>query len=318
MSQCLAAGIIVVDHLCSPIPRLPRAGELVMADELPLRIGGCAANASIDLARVGVEVGIAGCVGDDPLGQFALDTLAASGVRIDAAVRRPGVATSGTLILNVQGEDRRFIHAFGANATLRVADIPLPRVLESRVFYLGGYLLVPSLEVDALAELFCQARRRGVTTVLDVALPGEGDFWPRVEPLLPEVDVFLPNQDEAWALTGLENPAEQARRFVAAGAGCAVITCGHEGSVLAHGKQLIRAGTYPAEYVGGTGAGDAFDAGYIAGLLAGEDPIGCLRWGSALGASCVRSVGATDSVFTRPEAIEFMQRHELPLERLAG
>jgi sugar/nucleoside kinase (ribokinase family) len=65
--------------------------------------------------------------------------------------------------------------------------------------------------------------------------------------------------------------------------------------------------------VGGTGAGDAFDAGYIAGLLAGEDPYGCLRWGSALGASCVRAIGATESVFTRTEAETFMRKQHLEI-----
>ena len=68
--------------------------------------------------------------------------------------------------------------------------------------------------------------------------------------------------------------------------------------------------------MGGTGAGDAFDAGYIAGLLNGDDPSRCLEWGSALGASCVRSIGATESVFTRDEALEFMREHPLEMEAL--
>ncbi len=92
-----------------------------------------------------------------------------------------------------------------------------------------------------------------------------------------------------------------------------VITCGDEGSVLVSDGLRLRAGTYPTQYVGGTGAGDAFDAGYIAGLLAGEDPAGCLRWGSALGASCVRSIGATESVFTRAEAQAFMRASTLAI-----
>jgi sugar/nucleoside kinase (ribokinase family) len=77
----------------------------------------------------------------------------------------------------------------------------------------------------------------------------------------------------------------------------------------------IHAGVYPTQYVGGTGAGDAFDAGYITGILAGEDAVGCLKWGSALGASCVRGIGATESVFNRQEAIDFMKRHQLQIER---
>jgi sugar/nucleoside kinase (ribokinase family) len=73
---------------------------------------------------------------------------------------------------------------------------------------------------------------------------------------------------------------------------------------------------YPADFVGGAGSGDAFDAGYIAGLLAGEDPAGCLRWGSALGASCVRSIGTTESIFSRDQAEAFMRQYDLELETI--
>jgi hypothetical protein len=66
--DCFSAGILVADHLCAPIDHLPAAGELVLTDDLPLQIGGCAANTAIDLARLGVRVGILGCVGQDPSG----------------------------------------------------------------------------------------------------------------------------------------------------------------------------------------------------------------------------------------------------------
>ncbi|MFW5693399.1 MAG: carbohydrate kinase family protein, partial [Thermoguttaceae bacterium] len=132
--------------------------------------------------------------------------------------------------------------------------------------------------------------------------------------VLPEVDVFLPNDDEAAVITGLRDPFEQAQRFREAGTKTVVVTQGERGSLLLSDTHRLRAGTYPAEYLGGTGSGDAFDAGYCAGLLRGEDPAGCLRWGSALGASCVRALGATESVFTRGEAEAFLREHELPIE----
>ena len=84
-----------------------------MADELPLSIGGNAANVSMNLARLGVTVGAVGCVGDDVFGQFAIQTLKAGGVDMRGVSVLSGVATSATLILNVKGEDRRFIHTAG-------------------------------------------------------------------------------------------------------------------------------------------------------------------------------------------------------------
>lgn len=312
--DCLSVGILVADHLCAPIERVPAAGQLILADHLSLSIGGCASNAAVDLARVGVRVGIVGSVGRDVFGRFIVETLAAAGVDTESVRELDGVGTSGTLIINVRGEDRRFIHTVGANARFTAADIPLERVRRAKVLYVGGYLLMPALDPEELAHVFRQARAAGVITVLDVVLPGPGDHAARLAPVLRETDVFLPNEDEAAAITGLTDPRAQAEHFRAAGARTAVITCGGSGTVLAAEGLRLRAGSFPAEYVGGTGAGDAFDAGYIAGLLAGCDPRGCLAWASALGASCVRSISATESVFSRAEAEAFLAGHALQID----
>lgn len=312
--DCLSVGVLVADHLCAPIPRVPNAGELLLSDHLLLNIGGCASNAAMDLARLGVRVGVAGCVGDDAFGRFVIETLDDRGVDTSSIRRLSDVGTSGTLIINVSGEDRRFIHTIGANGRLSAADIPLARIRLAKVFYVGGFFLMPNLRAADLAELFRQARAAGVITMLDVVVPGPGDYWPQLQPLLPETDIFLPNNDEAALLTGLDDPRRQAERFHAAGARTVVITCGGRGTVLVADGLRLQAETYPVNYVGATGAGDAFDAGYIAGLLEGGDPRRCLEWGSALGASCVRSIGATDSVFNRDEAIAFMRDHRLKIE----
>jgi len=312
--DCLSVGILVADHGCAPIDRVPAAGELILAENLSLSIGGCASNAAVDLKRVGVNVGIVGCVGQDVLGRFVLDSLRAENVDTDSIRELAGIGTSATLVVNVAGQDRRFIHTIGANARVTAADIPLDRVRTAKILYVGGYLLMPALEANGLAAVFRKAREWGVTTILDIVLPGPGDHMARLAPVLAETDIFLPNSDEAAAITGMLDPRDQAEKFLAAGAGAAVITCGGQGTVFASSRQRLHAGVYPTEYVGGTGAGDAFDAGYIAGLLAGCDPRGCLSWASALGASCVRSISATESVFTRKEAQDFMSRYPLTIE----
>lgn len=293
---------------------MPAAGELTMTDHLLLNIGGCASNAAMDLVRLGVRVAVAGCVGQDSFGQFVIDTLNKEGVDTQSIRRLAGVETSGTLIINVQGEDRRFIHTFGANGRMTAADIPRERIREAKVFYVGGYLLMPALEQDGVAQLFREARAAGVTTVLDVVLPGGIDYWKQLERLLPETDVFLPNTDEAALITGKHDPREQALQFHAAGCRTAVVTCGGAGTVLVTDGLRLHADSFQVPFVGGTGAGDAFDAGYIAALLQDSDPRTCLAWGSALGASCVRSIGATESVFTRPQAEQFLCDNRLTIE----
>ena len=93
-----------------------------------------------------------------------------------------------------------------------------------------------------------------------------------------------------------------------------MITCGDEGSVLSARSATLAGRDLRVPYQGGTGSGDAFDAGFIAGMLAGAEVDECLRWASAIGASCVRSISATDSVFTRAEAEQFMRENSLAVD----
>lgn len=315
----VCAGIVVADHLCVPIDHVPDPGELVMAERLVLEIGGCASNAAVDLAKMGARCTLCGCVGDDVFGRFVIGTLQSHGVDTSGIRVTRDADTSQTLIVNVQGEDRRFIHSFGANAAFTAGDLQPELVSRAKVLYVGGYLLLPALKQNALAQAFRQAREHGVTTVLDVAVPGrlgarQGHLLDELKDVLAATDVFLPNEDEARLITGRDDPLEQAQAFRDAGVGTAVITCGGDGSVLVTDGVRLRAGVFAVEFVDGSGGGDAFDAGYICGILRGHDPRGCLELASALGASCVRAVGTTPGVFTRAECEEFLRRNRLVIE----
>ncbi|MDB5350974.1 MAG: sugar kinase, ribokinase [Planctomycetota bacterium] len=307
----VCAGIVVADHLCTPIEHLPSAGELVMAEDLVLNIGGCASNAAMDLARLGIRASVCGRVGEDAFGKFVVETLSAGGVDCRSLAIDRTRATSQTLIVNVKGQDRRFIHSFGANRGLSARDLDAALTASTRILYVGGYLILPGLEAEALAEVFRRARSQGTLTVLDVATPGPGQYLRHLRPVLPETDVFLPNTDEADLILGESDPLRQALAFRDLGAKRVVVTKGEHGAIAVSDRICVDVGTFPIEFVDGSGGGDAFDAGYIAGLLDDRDEIGCLTLASAIGASCVRAVGTTAGVFTRDEAEEFLAKHRL-------
>src|SRR6478735_4149141 len=149
--EVLCAGIVVADHICTPISHLPAAGELVIADRLLLTIGGCAANVAVDLGKMGVSARVVGRVGDDVFGRAVAEMLRGQGVDVAGLMTSPGVDTSQTLIVNVAGQDRRFIHTFGANALFAPTDIPLEQATRCKVLYLGGYLLMPEVKAQTLA-----------------------------------------------------------------------------------------------------------------------------------------------------------------------
>ncbi len=315
-TDVLCAGIVVADHVSSPISHLPAEGELVLADRLVLTIGGCAANVAIDLVKLGVPAAVVGRVGGDVFGRIVADILRENRVDVSALQISPELETSQTLIVNVAGQDRRFIHTFGANGALRAADVPLERVATSRVLYLGGYFLMAGMQQDELIPVFDAAQRAGAKTVLDVVTPGPADYLPRLQKILPYVDVFLPNDHEAELILGEKDALRQAERFHQMGARTVIITKGDRGSVLVADGVRLRAESYRMPFVDGTGGGDAFAAGYIDGLLRGLDEEGCLRIGSAVGASCVRAIGTTTGVFTRPELEAFVRENPLRIERI--
>jgi len=310
------AGIIVADFICEPIATLPAAGALVMTPGISWAIGGCASNVAADLARLGLRSAVVGRVGADPAGDFVRNSLKAAGVETSRVLATPGYQTSATLVVNVRGEDRRFIHTFGANAAFTGEELSPELLPQARVLYLGGLFLMPGLTGERVTRLFQAAQQQGLTTVLDVVIPDPQGTWPVLRQVLPHVDVFLPNHDEGELITGSSDPLVQAGLFREAGAKTVVITCGREGSVLSTGDQLWRAGIFPVEFVDGTGSGDAFAAGYMSGLLAGKPATECLLLGSALGASCVRQPGATTGVFNRAELESWLRTHPLPLEQL--
>jgi sugar/nucleoside kinase (ribokinase family) len=315
-SPVVCAGIVVADHLCTPIDHLPAPGELVMADDLVLNIGGCASNAAMNLARLGIRAAICGRVGNDAFGRFVEETLSKHDIDITALAVDDRLATSQSLIVNVRGQDRRFIHCFGANRGLSAEDLDAALTPSTRVLYVGGYLILPGMDPASLAAVFRRARAQKTVTVLDVATPGPGEYLEQLRPVLQETDVFLPNTDEADLILSEPDPMKQAIAFRALGARRVVITCGEHGAISVSNDRSVRVGTFPITFVDGSGGGDAFDAGYIAGLLDGRDEIGCLTLASAIGASCVRAVGTTAGVFNRDEAEAFLATHQLAMEAI--
>ncbi len=313
--QVLCAGILVADIFVPPMPRLPASGELVATNDFLLETGGCAANVATGLARLGVTTSINGVVGQDSFGDFLLQTLTARGIDMTPVRRSSSFGTSKTVVLPVIGDDRRFIHTFGANSDFNENDIVLDNLKPGDIFYLGGLLIMPALKSEGVARLFAEAKSRGITTVLDVVVP-VGDAtaaWEYLCNILPHTDLFMPNDEEAHALTGEADVEKQAERFLAQGCQTVVITQGAKGTLLATQETSLYADTYPITFVDGSGSGDAFAAGFLTGLVEQWDIRRTLSFASAIGASACTKLGCTTGVFNREEAERFMEEHTLAI-----
>jgi sugar/nucleoside kinase (ribokinase family) len=305
------AGILVEDTFCGPMVALPREGALLALDHMPVRAGGCAANVAIDLARQGITVDVNGCVGRDAAANVVLSLFEAQGVGFSRVAHVAGEQTSKTVILLVEGEDRRYLHFVGANRAFTVDHIPRDWLSGLKVFYLGGLFAMPGIDIEKLAELlrFCRASK--VVTVVDVVVSQEFHGMSELSVLLPLIDVFVPNDDEARAFTGLTDPFDQLRMFQDAGANTVIVTRGAQGSVAARNGEVLKCGTYQMNVLDPSGSGDAFTSGVIRSLLLGWDLPQTLRYASAVGASATRAAGTTDSVFSASEADAFIRQNPI-------
>lgn len=313
----LCTGLIVADHVAAPVPALPPSGGLVSTPRTELTIGGCAANVAVDLVKLGVSANLVGRVGDGPLGRFVREQLQAAGVGCRDLVPSQTAQTATTLVVNVEGEDRRFIHASGANVEVTGREVSTRMLAACRIVYVGGIGMNPALSGENVAAMFSRARDLGVRTVLDVVVSEPEGMADLLAPVLPVTDLFLPNTDEARLMTGIDDPVRQARHFHGQGAAAVVVTCGVAGAVLQSGTDPTRrVPAHVVEQVDGTGGGDAFAAGMMLGLLGGADLETCLAYGAAMGASCVRAPGATTGTFNTPQLREFVDRHPLKVETL--
>jgi sugar/nucleoside kinase (ribokinase family) len=264
---------------------------------------------------------LAGGVGDDALSEFIVRAVSVPGIETKFLQRFPGHCPGTAMHINVYDQDRRFICTTGANDLFVFNDDIFRYVEESqhsarKILYLGGFFMLRGLENERTMEFLDTAQKHGWTTVLDVVLNGHRPYWEILEPILPYADIFMPNEHEGEKITNYRDPYDQAKMFLDAGASTVLVTQGEGGTLCFGVEEQFRAGIYPTNYINGSGAGDAFCAGLIAALREGLNFHDALRWGSAVGASCVRGASTTETVFNREELLAFLNEHSLVFENI--
>jgi sugar/nucleoside kinase (ribokinase family) len=307
--EVVSLGILCADVFAQPVAALPQPGELKTTDGFVHSVGGCAANVAVDLRRLGRTVSVVGKVGQDSFGQFVIDELRSCGIGTDWIRRSAKQPTSATVILNVRGEDRRYLHCIGSNRDLCAADAS-PEILQgAKILYVGGYMAMPGFSAADLEHLFRGAKQAGITTVLDVVIPANNsEAAEHVLPVLPLTDYFLPNSDEAKLLTGISAPLEQARELARhSPQTTVVVTLGPAGSLAIKGGQIVETPAFRMASIDESGAGDAFAAGLIVGILEAWPLEFTLRFAAAVGASCTRAVGCSTGVFDFQETMEYLK-----------
>jgi sugar/nucleoside kinase (ribokinase family) len=287
---------------------VPEPGRLVLVDEMGLHTGGCAVNAASALAKLGLPVEVIGKVGADPFGDFVVGAMRERGIGTQGVKRDQEIGTSATMVMVDPDGERRFVHYIGANARLTKEDVDLQLVAEASILHIGGSLVLPGIDGEPTADLLREARAVGVTTFLDTVWDDTGRWMTLLEPSLPYIDYFIPNLPEAQAITELIEPGDVARTLIDHGAGVVVLKMGADGClVMSADNKTFRLPAFDVDVVDATGAGDAFAAGFIAGIWQDWSLEKTAQFASAVGALCVTGVGASGGVRSLPATIQFME-----------
>ncbi len=296
--DCVLCGSCVVDILVRPVPLdVPiGGGRLLQTDPIEVTTGGIVSNAGIALARLGMRVTAFSYVGRDDWANVIRRKLTDEGVDAQHLMTHPTGATSTTAVMVDPSGERSFAHCVGAPKQMTKATFldHLDLFARSRMTLIGYYSLMPNLELD-LAEVCAAIRKTGCQTALDAA--GEGGGMQPLDRILPHLDVYIPSRSEAVHQTGQTDPQRIIERYRQCGApGLLGIKLGSEGALLspAAGEFLeLPAVRPPGPVVDTTGAGDAFYAGLLCGLLRGMSPSEAGRLAAAVGACCVTGLGAS-------------------------
>lgn len=310
MPQVVCLGILVADVYGKPVDEWPERGRLSVVDDMGIGLGGCAANTGQCLIKLGVDTAIMGKVGNDGFGRFCTDTLREAGADTRGIVVDSAPGTSATMVMIDSSGERTFLHYPGANGRLRTDELDFGVITDCRIFHCAGALVMGDFDGEPMAECLRRAKEAGVTTALDTVYNDRSGWMEKLRPCLQYADVFLPSLAEAQKLTEAQQPEVVAEKLLEAGPRIVALKMGEHGSYVRTADQELRMPAYQVTPVDGTGAGDAFVAGFLRGMLEGWDLERTTKFGNAVGGLCVTGIGTTAGVRDFECTLEFLREQE--------
>lgn len=303
MNKIIVFGSINIDLVVS-VDNFPKPGETILGRQHQWFPGGKGANQAVAIRRLGGDVCMVGKIGDDHLGQSAVNILNNENINTSYLKIINGVSTGLAIIqVDAQGENTIVVSP-GANALW-------PETEEAIDILLNGHdLAVFQLEipVPTVGKIIQSAKKKGIYTVLNAA-PAHID----IIPFLPQVDLLIVNETETALLSGENNISsinihQAVNRLMELGPKEIIVTLGENGCLVFTGGQYHAISSYRVKAVDATAAGDTFVGAVVTKLSEGENVLEAARWAVAAGALTVTRLGAQASIPTKQEVEEFLQK----------
>ena len=302
-NRVAVVGSLNID-LVVELDRMPNPGETVFGSSLERHPGGKGLNQAVAAARLESEVHMIGAVGDDGSGDWLMDVVRREGIHAGGIAVAPG--TSGTALIEVDSSgENRIIVISGANE--HVSPAAVSDHLRS-LSAIDVVLTQGEVSIEVMIAAAEAGRKAGAQVVVN---PAPVRDYPKE--LLANVDILVPNEHEAQALTSMPtdnmvDAVEAARALQERGPRCVIITRGEKGAVWSSAEGSGQAAAFKVNAVDTVAAGDAFCGGLAAGLARGASLAEALRWGSAAGALAATVRGAVPSLPGLAQVTELLER----------
>jgi sugar/nucleoside kinase (ribokinase family) len=286
----LTFGDLCVDLIMTGPDVTPRFGQVEkLVEDYTLEMGGSCSIFACQAARLGLRTAILGRVGDDSFGRLVVRRLQECGVDTRYVTIDPQLKT-GLGIALCQDNDRAILTYMGSINVLQPQDVTVDLLASARHLHHGSYYLHTGL-LPGIPAIFRQARQLGLTTSLDTNWDPQEQWTANLADVLPNTDILMPNEQEARFISGRHSLAESLACFHDQGVKLVTVKLGAGGALVDDGKTVLRRAVTPVSGGDSIGAGDSFDAGFLAGWLRGLPLERCLELACACGSSVAAQVG---------------------------
>lgn len=303
--ELLVVGELNMDVILDQVQGPPEFEKELLASGLTITLGSSSAILAANAAALGLRTAFCGRVGTDAFGTQCIDALRRRSVDTSSILTTEGVQTGLTCIFT-HGRKRGMLTYPGAMEQLRFDDIPLELLSSSRHIHLSSFYLQPGLRPD-VARLFKWAKSLGLSTSFDTNWDPADRWDDDIFDILPYVDIFLPNDDEAKRISRKQD-LQDALEFLSS-FGCTVVaTCGAKGIIARSGSRVIRMSGVMVEAVDAVGAGDTFNSGFLLSHIRGGDLESSLRMGILTSAFSTQYSGGTTAFDHMDRFAEFKLR----------
>ncbi len=285
-----------------------------------IRFGGAPMNCAVACARLGLHVGAIAAVGEDPLGQFLLNTLKNKNVDISRVRIVKGKRTTLAFVVKLQEGERAFF--FYRKPWLPTADTEIilkeedyNYVRNTKIVHISGFALSQEPARSNILKLVEYAYKNNIVISFDPTY--RPDVWENVDIMkktyrivMTKAHIMLATLSEYEALLGIRSIDKIIHRLVAMGIKLVGIKMGKKGSLLAMGRKAYRMRAYKVPVKDTVGAGDAWNAGVLYGYLKGYSPMEIIRIANAIASIKCMYVGAIEGLPSLEEAKKLVKEQD--------